>query len=73
MKLHGNAIQIAAAAVHMNESRTARTEQSAVNRELIQATRSAATSDRHRDIAKWLAPSNYEASYFSDDLRSACE
>ena len=29
--------------------------------------------DRHRDIAQWLAPSNYEASYFSDDLRSACE
>ena len=29
--------------------------------------------DRHRDIAQWLAPSNYEASYFSDDLRSAFE
>ena len=27
--------------------------------------------DRHRDIAQWLAPSNYEASYFSDDLQSA--
>ena len=29
--------------------------------------------DRHRDIAQWLAPSNYEATYFSDDLRSAWE
>ena len=44
MKRHGDAIQIAAAAVHMSESRTARTEQRAVNRELVEATRSAVTS-----------------------------
>ena len=30
-------------------------------------------SDRHRDIAQWLAPSNYETSYYADDLRSAYE
>ena len=30
-------------------------------------------SDRHRDIAKWLAPVNYETSYYADDLRSAYE
>ncbi len=29
--------------------------------------------DRHRDIVKWLAPFNHEASYFVDDLRSAYE
>ena len=44
MKRHGDAIQMTAAAVHMNESRAARTEQGAVNRELIEATRSAVTS-----------------------------
>lgn len=30
-------------------------------------------SDRHRDIVSWLAPVNYEANYFSDDLKSASE
>ena len=44
MKRHGDVIQIAATAVHMNESRMARNEQSVVNRELVEATRSAVTS-----------------------------
>ena len=44
MKRHGDAIQRAATAVHMKESRSARIEQSAVNRELVEATRSAVTS-----------------------------
>ena len=30
-------------------------------------------SDRHRDIAQWLAPFNYETSYYADELRSAYE
>ena len=30
-------------------------------------------SDRRRNIAQWLAPSNYETSYYADDLRSAYE
>ena len=29
--------------------------------------------DRHRDIVSWLAPTNHEANYFVDDLRSAFE
>ena len=29
--------------------------------------------DRHRDIVSWLAPTNHEANYFVDDLRSASE
>ena len=44
MKRHGNGIEKAAAAAHMNESRTARLEQMAVNRQLIEATRSAVMS-----------------------------
>lgn len=44
MKRHGNTIQRAAAAVHMNESRAARLEQKAFSRELIEAKRSAIMS-----------------------------
>lgn len=44
LKRHGKAIEKAAAAVHMKESRMARTEQTAVNRELIEAKLSAVTS-----------------------------
>ncbi len=44
MKRHGQTIEKAAAAVHMKESRTARLEQTVVNRQLIEATRSAVTS-----------------------------
>ena len=44
IKWHGEAIEKAAAAVHMAESRTARIEQTAVNRELIKAERSTMTS-----------------------------
>ena len=44
LKPHGKAIEIAAAAVHMNESRMARIEQTAVNRELMEAKRSVVTS-----------------------------
>ena len=41
---HGKGIEQAAAAAHMNESRTARLEQSAVNHQLVEATRTAVTS-----------------------------
>ena len=44
MKRHGKGIEQAAAAVHMNESRTARLEQGVVNHQLIETTRSAMTS-----------------------------
>lgn len=44
MKRHGRVIETAAAAVHMSESRTARIQQTAVNRELLEAKRSAMTS-----------------------------
>ena len=44
MKRHGKGIEQAAAAAHMNESRTARLEQSVVNHQLIEATQSAMTS-----------------------------
>ena len=44
MKRHGKGIEQAAAAVHMNESRTARLEQRVVNHQLIETTRSAMTS-----------------------------
>lgn len=44
MKQYGNGIVEAAAVAHMNESRTARLEQMAVNRQLIEATQSAVTS-----------------------------
>ena len=44
LKRHGRGIEQAAAAAHMNESRTARLEQMAVNRQLIEATQSAVTS-----------------------------
>ena len=44
LKRHGKAIEKAAAAVHMNESRIARIEQTNVNRELIEAKRSVVTS-----------------------------
>ncbi|KAK0506980.1 hypothetical protein JMJ35_010680 [Cladonia borealis] len=73
MKRHGTCIEQAAAAAHMNESRTAMLDQKVVNDQLIEYTRSAITSDRHRDIAQWLAPFNYETSYYADDLRSAYE
>lgn len=43
MKRHGRAIEKAAATVHMNESRISRLEQTAVNRELMEAKRSAVT------------------------------
>ena len=44
MQRYGKGIEQAAAAAHMNESRTARLEQSAVNHQLVEATRSAVTS-----------------------------
>ena len=44
MKRHGKGIEQAAAAAHMNESRTARLEQSVVNHKLIEARQSAMTS-----------------------------
>lgn len=44
MKRHGRTIETAAAAVHMNESRTARIQQAAVSSELVDAKRSALTS-----------------------------
>ena len=44
MKRHGKIIEQAAAAAHMNESRTARLEQRVVNHQLIEATQSAMTS-----------------------------
>lgn len=44
MKRNGKAIQEAAATVHMNESRKARLDQEAVNRELLDAKQSAVTS-----------------------------
>lgn len=44
LKRHGKAIEKAAAAVHMHESRMTRIEQTAVNRELIDAKRSVVTS-----------------------------
>lgn len=71
MKRHGKSFEKAAAAVHMNESRTARLEQKAASREIIEAKRSAEMLNRHRDVVKWLAPTNHEASYFVDDRRSA--
>lgn len=71
MKRHGDKIEKAAAAIHMNEARAARSEQKTINTELIHATRSTAKSDRHRDIVQWLAPTIHEASYFADDLISA--
>ena len=44
LKRHGKAIEKAAAAVHMNESRIARLEQTAVTRELMEAKRCVVTS-----------------------------
>ena len=44
MKRFASLIEKAAAAVHMNEARTARTEQSAFNRHLVEAKNSAETS-----------------------------
>ena len=71
MKRHGERIEKGAAAVHMHEAKTARLEQISVNTELLEAARSIVRSDRHREIVQWLAPSNHEANYFSDDLKSA--